>query len=167
MTIKAMRLSRPKWRHCFSCVQSAIEISPMGSERSILRSKDATNRAHRRYECGAGPGLKVQMGPERRRILSCRQAPQTAHCGKASMSFSTLLDPVHVARAHAALEMAWNTVRSSSETERWGEDAAKKRLELFIESYALIAGDETDLANRAVERFRKASIQNPKIGAAS
>lgn len=71
------------------------------------------------------------------------------------MPFSTLSDPVHVARAHAAFELAWKKVRLSGECWRWGPDLAKERLQLLIESFALTTNDENDLAQRAVERFRK------------
>ena len=71
------------------------------------------------------------------------------------MQFSTLSDPVHVARALAAFELAWGKVQSSSGCRRWGDVAAKERLYLIIEGYACVADDEQDLAKRAIERLFK------------
>lgn len=50
------------------------------------------------------------------------------------MPFVTLSDPVEVARASAAFELAWKRVKASRGLAVWGETAAKERLELIVES---------------------------------
>lgn len=69
------------------------------------------------------------------------------------MPFSSLTDPNDLARAQAALEIAWREV----EAEVRDEDRAEChiRLRYIISSFALVAVDEVDLARRAVERFRR------------
>lgn len=67
--------------------------------------------------------------------------------------FSTLSDPADVARAQAALDAAWADVMSSvSEAD---QERERTRLAYIVSSYVLIAGDEDELAQRAVERFRQ------------
>jgi hypothetical protein len=73
--------------------------------------------------------------------------------GSAHMPFSSLKDPVDLARATAALEKAWAEVKSSIalhelETER-------TRLAYIVAGFAMVALDEDDLVARSVERFRK------------
>jgi hypothetical protein len=68
--------------------------------------------------------------------------------------FSSLNDPVDVARAQAAIEAAWGQVRKSlkddaNPTEEWS------RLARIVLDLVGVAVDETDLARRAVERFSK------------
>jgi len=78
------------------------------------------------------------------------------------MSFPTLSDPVHIARAHAAFEIAWNDLKSS-DCWRRDDNASIERLQTLIECYVYLADDEKDLAKRAAERFRSADAKPPRV----
>lgn len=67
------------------------------------------------------------------------------------MPFSTLKDPVDLARAAAAFEAAWREIKLSLPDIDEGERA---RLAAIVVDLVPIARDEVDLAHRAVERFR-------------
>ena len=72
--------------------------------------------------------------------------------GGTGMPFSSLADPVDIARAHAALDRAW------AEIQRAGlilgsEESERSRLAVIISGLAPRAIDEADLVTRAVERF--------------
>jgi len=69
------------------------------------------------------------------------------------MPFSSLTDPNDLARAQAALEIAWREVEAEMREE--DRDECRIRLRYIISSFALVAVDENDLARRAIERFRK------------
>lgn len=71
------------------------------------------------------------------------------------MPFSSLNDPVDVARAQAALDVAWSVLRSDIAEE--GRERERTRLAYIVASFALVAVDEADLVERAVARFRKAA----------
>ncbi len=78
------------------------------------------------------------------------------------MPFSLLRDPVDVARSQAALDAAWEVLKSGvSENEREREWT---RLSEIIASSALAAIDEADLVKRALEKFRKAAALSPISG---
>lgn len=69
------------------------------------------------------------------------------------MPFSSLSDPVDVAKAQAALDRAWEKlVISIPPADRERE---RIRLSYIIAAYALAAMDEDDLVSRALERFRR------------
>lgn len=67
--------------------------------------------------------------------------------------FSCFSDPADVARAQGALDKAWAELASSVPEEQ--HELERTRLAYIVASYALIAIDEDELAQRAVERFRK------------
>lgn len=67
------------------------------------------------------------------------------------MPFSSLRDPVDLARAAAAFEAAWREIKSSVPDIDEGERA---RLAAIVVELVPIAIDEDDLARRAVQRFR-------------
>jgi hypothetical protein len=67
--------------------------------------------------------------------------------------FSSFRDPADVARAHAALDAAWEEVKDSVLEEN--HERERTRLAYLIASYALVAADEDDLQRRAIERFRQ------------
>lgn len=68
------------------------------------------------------------------------------------MPFSSLNDPVDVARAQAAMEVAWDLVRASL-TDHANLTEERSRLAGIVLELVVIAEDETDLALRAVARF--------------
>lgn len=68
--------------------------------------------------------------------------------------FSCFSDPADVARAQGALDTAWAEVSSTVPEEQ--HELERTRLAYIVASYALVAVDEEELAQRAVERFRKA-----------
>lgn len=69
------------------------------------------------------------------------------------MPFSSLRDPVDLARASAAIERAWAEVSASVEPSEAEKERA--RLAYIVAGFAMVALDEDDLARRAVERFRR------------
>jgi len=70
------------------------------------------------------------------------------------MTFSSLTDPVDVARAEAALEAAWREIKASLKK---NADFNSERLRLadIVVSLVPIAEDEADLTRRAIERYCK------------
>lgn len=69
------------------------------------------------------------------------------------MPFSSLSDPVDLARAHAAFEAAWNEIRWSAAP--WVEERERTPLAYIVAALVAVAADEDDLAKRAVERYRR------------
>lgn len=69
------------------------------------------------------------------------------------MPFSSLTDPVDIARAQAAFDAAWKEVSSNVANE--DQERERTRLSFIVASYAVVALDEADLVQRALERFRK------------
>ncbi|WP_156412075.1 hypothetical protein [Bosea sp. Root483D1] len=70
------------------------------------------------------------------------------------MPFSSLNDPVEVARARAALDSAWNEIRLSLSDP--SDERERVRLAYIVAHLVLIAEDDDDLTRRAIERFRRA-----------
>lgn len=70
------------------------------------------------------------------------------------MSLSHLNDPVEVARASAALDVAWKRIQPALPP-GIDVDAARKRLAYIVAHLIVAANDEVDLADRAVARFMK------------
>jgi len=69
------------------------------------------------------------------------------------MPFSSLSDPVELARAQAALDAAWDEVRSTLPDASDGRE--RTRLAYIIASLVHVALDEDDLTRRALERYRQ------------
>jgi|APAra7269096613_1048513.scaffolds.fasta_scaffold61370_2 hypothetical protein len=69
------------------------------------------------------------------------------------MPFSTLLHPTDVARAQGALDTAWREIKDTIPDE--DQEKARTKLAYFVASYALVAGDDAELARLAVARLRK------------
>ncbi|WP_126116736.1 MULTISPECIES: hypothetical protein [unclassified Bosea (in: a-proteobacteria)] len=69
------------------------------------------------------------------------------------MPFSSLSDPVDLARAGAALDTARDKIRATLPDAR--RDRERTRLAQIVASLATIANDEDDLARRAIGRFRE------------
>lgn len=67
------------------------------------------------------------------------------------MPFSSLNDPIDVARAQAAMDAAWDQVRNSLKNDNLTEE--RSTLASIVLGLVGIAEDETDLARRAVDRF--------------
>lgn len=70
------------------------------------------------------------------------------------MTFSSLNDPVDIARAEAALDAAWHQIKASLK-ENVDFDSERLRLADIVVSLIPIAEDEADLARRAMERYYK------------
>jgi len=70
------------------------------------------------------------------------------------MPFSSLNDPVDLARAQAALDIAWQILRAGIDEE--GRERERTRLAYIVASFALVANDEDDLVERALRRYREA-----------
>lgn len=68
------------------------------------------------------------------------------------MPFSSLTDPVELARADAALEAAWAELRAS--IPHGLEERERTRLAYIIAALIAVAEDEDDLIRRAINRFR-------------
>lgn len=71
------------------------------------------------------------------------------------MPFSSLTDPVELARAHAALETAWDHLRTSLPHRM--EERERTRLSYIIAALIAVAEDEDDLVRRAISRYRNSS----------
>lgn len=71
------------------------------------------------------------------------------------MPFSSLTDPVELARADAAIEAAWAELRAS--IPHGLEERERTRLAYIIAALIAVAEDEDDLIRRAVNRFRHSS----------
>ncbi|MBA4223135.1 MAG: hypothetical protein C0458_20595 [Methylobacterium sp.] len=69
------------------------------------------------------------------------------------MPFSSLNDPVDVARSQAALDAAWEVARAGLADEV--RERERTRLAAIVASLAPVAVDETELVKRALERYRK------------
>jgi len=72
------------------------------------------------------------------------------------MPFSSLNDPVDLARAQAALEAAWNEIKSTIPDA--SEERDRTNLAYIIAALVGVAGDEDELTTLAVERYRKSII---------
>jgi len=68
------------------------------------------------------------------------------------MPFSSLTDPVELARAVAAVDAAWKEISAANPDV--GE-LERVKLSYIVASLVTTAADEVDLARRALERYRK------------
>ncbi len=69
------------------------------------------------------------------------------------MPFSTLKDPVDLARAQSAFDSVWNQVKADIAEAEQGRE--RSRLLCIVAGLVYVALDEGDLTRRALERFRK------------
>lgn len=69
------------------------------------------------------------------------------------MPFSSLSDPVDVARAQGALDTVWNEIRPSVPDA--DQEFERERLADIVAYLAHVALDEADLVRRALERYRR------------
>ena len=69
------------------------------------------------------------------------------------MPFSSLRDPVDIARAQAALDAAWEKIRPSLD-DRQDLERERQRLAAIVTNLVMVAIDDEDLARRALEKFR-------------
>lgn len=69
------------------------------------------------------------------------------------MLFSSLTDPVELARAQSALDAAWAKLSSQIYEDDWVRERA--RLSHIVVSFVGTALDEDDLLGRVLERYRK------------
>ncbi len=70
------------------------------------------------------------------------------------MPFSSLTDPVDLARAQAALETAWQILKLGIDEEE--QERERTRLAYIVASFAIIANDENELVEKALRRYREA-----------
>lgn len=70
------------------------------------------------------------------------------------MPFSSLTDPVDLARAGAALDAAWSEIRLDLPDPY--DERERTRLAYIVASLVANGEDEDDLTRRAIERFRQA-----------
>ncbi|MBD3847363.1 MULTISPECIES: hypothetical protein [Bosea] len=69
------------------------------------------------------------------------------------MPFSSLNDPIDVARAHAAFDLVWNEVRPS--VPDGDQERERTRVASLVAHFAHVALDEADLVRRTLDRYRK------------
>lgn len=69
------------------------------------------------------------------------------------MPFSSLTDPIDLARAEAALEKAWAELKPSLLA--GSVEQERNNLAYIVASLVRLALDEDDLARRAIDRFRE------------
>ncbi|MEZ2409032.1 hypothetical protein AB6806_19685 [Bosea sp. RCC_152_1] len=72
------------------------------------------------------------------------------------MPFSSLSDPVDLARAQAALEAAWNEVRSTIPDAF--DERERTKLAYIVAALVAVAEDEDDLTQRVIERYRRSAV---------
>lgn len=70
------------------------------------------------------------------------------------MPFSSLTDPVDLARAQAALETAWQILKMGIDEEE--HERERTRLAYIVASFAMIANDENEMVEKALRRYREA-----------
>jgi len=71
------------------------------------------------------------------------------------MPFSSMTDPVELARASAALEAAWNEIRLTLPDPF--DERERTRIAYIVASLVGVAEDEDDLTRRVIERYRRAA----------
>lgn len=76
------------------------------------------------------------------------------------MPFSSLSDPVDVARSLAAWETAWRRIEHQQISMLGSPEAERARLRYIIGSLAPLALDEEELVERAVQRFSAPSEES-------
>lgn len=69
------------------------------------------------------------------------------------MPFSSLTDPIDLARAEAALERAWAELKPSFP--EGSNQQERNNLACIIASLVPLVLDEDDLAQRSIDRFRE------------
>lgn len=69
------------------------------------------------------------------------------------MPFSSLTDPIDLARAEAAFEKAWAELKPSLLA--GSVEQERNNLAYIVASLVPLALDEDDLARRAIDRFRE------------
>ncbi|ODT22006.1 MAG: hypothetical protein ABS35_15945 [Kaistia sp. SCN 65-12] len=69
------------------------------------------------------------------------------------MPFSSLHDPVDLARAQAALDAAWEIVKPDIDSAQTDRERAK--LASIVAAMTTFAEDEDDLMRRALKRYRE------------
>ena len=69
------------------------------------------------------------------------------------MPFSSLNDPLDLARAEAALEKAWAELKPSLTA--GADEQERNNLAYIVASLVPLALDKDDLAQRAIDRFRE------------
>ena len=68
------------------------------------------------------------------------------------MPFSSLNDPIDVARAQAAFDVVWGEVRLGIPD--GDQERERTRIASIVTSLAQVALDESDLARRTLDRYR-------------
>ena len=71
------------------------------------------------------------------------------------MPFSSLSDPVDLARAQAALDAAWDEIRSTIPDAF--DERERVRLAYIVAALVAVAEDEDELRDRAIERYRQSN----------
>lgn len=72
------------------------------------------------------------------------------------MPFSSLSDPVDLARAQAALDAAWSEIRSTIPDPF--DEQERTKLAYIVASLVAIAEDEDELTLRAIEQYRRSLV---------
>ncbi|QEL26010.1 hypothetical protein FQV39_27925 [Bosea sp. F3-2] len=71
------------------------------------------------------------------------------------MLFSSLTDPVDIARAEAAFEAAWEELATISDV---FDERKRTKLACIVAALVAIAQDEDDLKRRAIARYRREGV---------
>ncbi len=79
------------------------------------------------------------------------------------MPFSSLSDPVVLARALSASEAAWQRVKDEQIFMLGSEEAERNRLKFIVASLAPLALSEEDLVERAVEHFGQKAARDGAV----
>lgn len=74
------------------------------------------------------------------------------------MPFSSLRDPVDLARAHGAFNLAWTEIVADGHASG-SAHAERDRLAQIIVALVPICTDETELVERAIDRFTEIKVE--------
>ncbi len=69
------------------------------------------------------------------------------------MPFSNVADPFALARAQAALEVAWQKINQSNFHFLASEEVERHRLAVIVAGLAPLCENEVELVDRAIQRF--------------
>lgn len=81
------------------------------------------------------------------------KAPEPPASKLGPMQFSSLHDPIDVARAQGALDAAWVEIQSRDLTGLGSVEAERKRLSRIVSSLLLAVASDRELVTRIVSKF--------------
>ena len=74
------------------------------------------------------------------------------------MPFSSMIDPIDLARAHAALEAVWSEVKQSIPEP--DHERERTKIAYIVAACARLAFDEDDLRENALQQYRRQAVMD-------